>query len=459
MERAADLISRGMMLLCIAVFAVMVFSVSYGVVGRYISFIHNPRWTQELAILCMVWLCFLGAGYAIKEGLHVRMTIINFLVPEKAGKVLHMLAYVLLLAVNVFWVVYGMQLVIATGTARMAATGWPLSLTYLSVVIGGISGSATADTASLGAILIPMMRKQGYDDEFSAAVTMTSSVQGMLIPPSHNMIIYAMAAGGLSVSALFMAGIVPGVLLGVALMIFSFYLSVKRNYPKGNPFSLRTLIKAVGKSIWGLGTVLIVVVGVVAGVFTATESAAIACLYALVVSMLVYRELSWKQLLNVLKSSIKTLSTVLILIAASGPFGFCITYLKIPALVVDGLLSLTDSKFVLLLLINLVILLLGMILGMASIIVIATPIILPILLSIGVSPIQFGVMLILNCGIGLITPPVGGVLFIGSGLTGKSIEQLTKHTFPFLIVMLIVLLLITYIPALSLALPQALGLL
>lgn len=328
-----------------------------------------------------------------------------------------------------------------------------------SLFFGGISGSATADTASLGAILIPMMRKQGYDDEFSAAVTMTSSVQGMLIPPSHNMIIYAMAAGGLSVSALFMAGIVPGVLLGVALMIFSFYLSVKRHYPKGTPFSLRTLAKAIAKSIWGLGTVLIVVVGVVAGVFTATESAAIACLYALVVSMLVYRELSWKQLFNVLKSSIKTLSTVLILIAASGPFGFCITYLNIPSLVVNGLLSLTDSKILLLLLINLVILLLGMILGMASIIVIVTPIILPILLSIGVSPIQFGVMLILNCGIGLITPPVGGVLFIGSGLTGKSIEQLTKHTFPFLVVMLIVLMLITYIPSLSLALPQALGLL
>lgn len=135
-----------------------------------------------------------------------------------------------------------------------------------SLFFGGISGSATADTASLGAILIPMMRKQGYDDEFSAAVTMTSSVQGMMIPPSHNMIIYAMAAGGLSVSALFMAGIVPGILLGVALMIFSFYLSVKRNYPKGNPFSVRTLIKAIGKSIWGLGTVMIVVVGVVPGV-------------------------------------------------------------------------------------------------------------------------------------------------------------------------------------------------
>ena len=328
-----------------------------------------------------------------------------------------------------------------------------------SIFFGGISGSAAADTASLGGILIPMMRKQGYDDEFSAAVTMTSSVQGMLIPPSHNMIIYAMAAGGLSVSALFMAGIVPGVLLGVALMIFSYYLSVKRNYPKGEPFSFLTLLKALGHSIWGLGTVIIVVVGVVGGLFTATESAAIACLYALVVSMLVYREMTWKDLLNVVKNSIKTLSTVLILIAASGPFGFCIAYLNIPDMVVNGLLGLTDSKFLLLLLINIVILLLGTILGMASIIVIVTPIIMPILLSIGVNPIQFGIILILNCGIGLITPPVGGVLFIGSGLTGKSIQQLAKHTFPFLVVMLIVLLLVTYIPAFSLALPGALGLL
>lgn len=328
-----------------------------------------------------------------------------------------------------------------------------------SFFFGGISGSATADTASLGGILIPMMRKQGYDDEFSAAVTMTSSVQGMLIPPSHNMIIYAMAAGGLSVSALFMAGIVPGALLGIALMIYSFYLSIKRKYPKGEPFSLKTLWEATKKSIWGLGTVLIVVVGVICGVFTATESAAIACLYALIVSMLVYRELKPRDLLTVFKNSLKTLSTVLILIAASGPFGFCITYLKIPSLVVNLLLGLTESKFLILLLINLILLLLGMILGMASIIVLVTPIILPVVLSIGLSPIQLGVMIILNCGIGLITPPVGGVLFIGSGLTGKPIEQLAKHTFPFLIVMFIVLMMVTYIPALSLWLPGVLGLL
>lgn len=328
-----------------------------------------------------------------------------------------------------------------------------------SFFFGGISGSATADTASLGGILIPMMRKQGYDDEFSAAVTMTSSVQGMLIPPSHNMIIYAMAAGGLSVSALFMAGIIPGALLGIALMVYSFYLSVKRKYPKGEPFSLKNLWKATKKSIWGLGTVLIVVVGVICGVFTATESAAIACVYALIVSMLVYRELKPRDLFTVFKNSLKTLSTVLILIAASGPFGFCITYLKIPSLVVNLLLGLTESKFLILLLINLIILLLGMILGMASIIVLVTPIILPVVLSIGLSPIQLGVMIILNCGIGLITPPVGGVLFIGSGLTGKPIEQLAKHTFPFLVVMFVVLMMVTYMPALSLWLPGVLGLL
>ena len=328
-----------------------------------------------------------------------------------------------------------------------------------SIFFGGISGSATADTASLGAILIPMMHKQGYDKEFSTAVTMSSSVQGMLIPPSHNMIIYAMAAGGISVSALFMAGIVPGVLLGVVLMIFSYYLSVKRNYPKGTPFSLSGLLSALKKSIWGLGTVLIVVVGVVFGIFTATESAAIACVYALIVSMCVYREMDFKELIQVVKSSLKTLATVLVLISASGPFGFCITYLKIPEMVVNAMLGITDSKFLLLLLINLIILVLGTILGMASIIVIVTPILMPVLLSIGFSPIQFGAVLILNCGIGLLTPPVGGVLFIGSGISGVPIERLFKHTVPFLLVMLLVLLMITYIPAITLTLPGLLGLL
>lgn len=327
-----------------------------------------------------------------------------------------------------------------------------------SLFFGGISGSATADTASLGAILIPMMKKKGYDGEFSTAVTMASSVEGMLIPPSHNMIIYAMAAGGLSVSALFMAGIIPGIVLALALMVYSFYLSVKRNYPKGDSFSVSNLFRALGKSIWGLGTILIVVFGVVTGCFTATESAAIACLYAVVVSLFVYREMTFRDLLPIMKNSVKVLSTVLLLIAASGPFGFCITYLRIPDMVVSAMLALTTSKTMLIILINVIILLLGTILGMAPIIVIVTPILLPVLNTIGLSPIQFGVMLILNCGIGLLTPPVGGVLFVGSGISGIPIEKLTKHTLPFILVMLVVLIMISFIPELSLGIPRLLGL-
>lgn len=242
-------------------------------------------------------------------------------------------------------------------------------------------------------------------------------------------------------------------------MVFCYYLSVKRNYPKGTPFTLHNLRVGGAKSIWGLGTVIIVVVGVVMGIFTATESAAIACVYALVVSMAGYREMNGKDLLGVVESSVKTLSTVLILIAASGPFGFCITYLKIPEMVVNGMLGLTDSRFLILLMINLIILVLGTILGMASIIVIVTPILMPVLLSIGFSPIQFGAVLILNCGIGLITPPVGGVLFIGSGISGVPIERLFKHTLPLIAVMFVVLLLITYIPGITLTLPRILGLL
>ena len=215
---------------------------------------------------------------------------------------------------------------------------------------------------------------------------------------------------------------------------------------------------ALGKSIWALGTILIVVVGVVTGCFTATESAAIACLYAVVVSLFVYKEMTIKDLIPIVKNSVKVLSTVLLLIAASGPFGFCITYLRIPDMVVGAMLALTSSKWLLILLINLIILLLGTILGMAPIIVIVTPILMPILSSIGMSAIQFGVILILNCGIGLLTPPVGGVLFIGSGISGISIEKLSKHTLPFIVVMVVVLLLVSYIPDLSLCLPKLLGL-
>jgi len=323
-----------------------------------------------------------------------------------------------------------------------------------SMIFGGISGSATADTASLGSILIPMMEKDGYDGEFSTALTMAASVQGLLIPPSHNMIIYAMAAGGLSIRALFTGGIAPGILLGISLMIFSAVLAKKRNYPKGAPFNAKKLAIAVKDSILGVLTVLIVVVGVIAGIFTATESAAIAAIYAFIITFFVYKEIPLKKFSEILSNCMKTLSTVLLLIAASGTFGFVIAYLRIPAMISGWILGITTSKFVILLLINLILLFLGCIMGMASIIVIMTPILLPIVKQIGMDPVQFGSILILNCGIGLLTPPVGGVLFVGSGISGIKIERLVKELLPFYAVMIGVLMLITYCPPIVMFLPN-----
>lgn len=323
-----------------------------------------------------------------------------------------------------------------------------------SYFFGGISGSAAADTASLGTILIPMMVDQGYDDDFSTAVTITSSCEGLLVPPSHNMVIYATMAGGVSVGSLFLAGYVPGALLAVSLMIGSYIISVKRNYPKGEKFSLLNLLKQVGISFWALAAVLIVVFGVVGGAFTATESAAVAVLYSLFVSVFIYRGLNWKGVWKVLENCVDTLSIVLILIATSSIFGFCMTRLHVPELAANAMIGLTDNPIILALLLNLILLILGCLMDMAPIILIATPILLPIATSIGIDPIQFGIMVILNCGIGLLTPPVGAVLFIGSAVSKVSMERVVKATMPFYICMIITLLLITFIPAVSLWLPS-----
>jgi tripartite ATP-independent transporter DctM subunit len=323
-----------------------------------------------------------------------------------------------------------------------------------SYFFGGISGSASADTASLGSILIPMMVDQGYDDDFSTAVTITSSCEGLLVPPSHNMVIYATAAGGVSVGSLFLAGYLPGALLALSLMIGSLILSVKRNYPKGDKFSIINLLKQLSVSFWALAAVLIVVFGVVGGVFTATESAAIAVIYSLLVSVFIYKGLDWKGVWNVLDDAVNTLSIVLILIATSSIFGFCLTRLHVPQLAANAIVGLTDNPILLALLINLILFVLGCIMDMAPIILIATPILLPIATSIGIDPIQFGIMLILNCGIGLLTPPVGAVLFIGSAVGKVSMERVVKATLPFYLCMIVVLMLITFVPAISLWLPS-----
>ena len=322
-----------------------------------------------------------------------------------------------------------------------------------SYFFGGISGSASADTASLGTILIPMMVDQGYDDDFSTAVTITSSCEGLLVPPSHNMVIYAMSAGGISVGSLFLAGYIPGALLALSLMIGSYIISKRRHYPRGEKFSFKNLAKQFAVSFWALAAIIIVVVGVVGGWFTATESAAIAVIYSLIVSVFIYKGLTWKGVWKVIDQCIDTLSIVLILIATSSVFGYCLTYLHVPDKAANLIIGLTSNPILIALLLNLILLVLGCIMDMAPIILIATPILLPIAKSIGIDPIQFGIMMILNCGIGLLTPPVGSVLFIGSAVGKCKMERVVKATLPFYLCMIIVLLLITFIPQVSMFLP------
>ncbi|MCR5591282.1 MAG: TRAP transporter large permease [Lachnospiraceae bacterium] len=326
-----------------------------------------------------------------------------------------------------------------------------------SYFFGGISGSAAADTASIGSIMIPMMVDQGYDDDFSTAVTITSSCEGLLVPPSHNMVIYAMSAGGVSVGALFLAGYIPGALLAASLMVGSYIISKKRKYPKGEKFSIARLGKQFVSSFWALAAVLIVVVGVVCGMFTATESAAIAVVYSLIVSVFIYKGLNWKGVWHALDKCIDTLSIVLILISTSAIFGFCLTRLHVPDMASRAILGLSSNPYVIALLIDLILLILGCIMDMAPIILIATPILLPIATSIGITPVQFGIIMVLNCGIGLLTPPVGAVLFIGSAVGHCKMEKVVKATLPFYICMIVTLLLVTFVPGIAMFLPELLG--
>ncbi len=325
-----------------------------------------------------------------------------------------------------------------------------------SMFFGGISGSSAADTASIGSILIPMMEKEGYDTDFATSVTMASSVQGILIPPSHNMVLYAMAVGSVSIGKLFLGGMIPGIFLGIALMIYSYIVSVKKNYPKDKKFDIKEVLLASKDAVWGMVTVLIVVFGVIGGVFTATESAAIAVIWAFIVTFFIYKEISFASFYQIMTRSIKTLSIVMILVASAKAFGYVVAYLQIPTIVAKGLLSISDNKYVVLLLINILMLIMGMIMDMASNILILAPILAPVTVVFGVDPVHFGVIMILNLGIGLITPPVGSTLFIGSAIAKIPIEKVAKAMLPFFLVMLGTLLVITYFPFFVMTLPNLL---
>ncbi|WP_304241704.1 TRAP transporter large permease [Gracilinema caldarium] len=326
-----------------------------------------------------------------------------------------------------------------------------------SMFFGGISGSAVADVSSIGTILIPMMKEKGYDDDFSVGITVTSACQGVIIPPSHNMIIYSLAAGGVSVGRLFLGGFIPGVLLGVGLMIVSYIFAIKRNYPKERKYTLTEALQITKDAILGLFTAIIIIGGVISGVFTATESAAIAVVYAFIITFFVYREIPLKAFPRILYNSLKTLAMVMALIAAASAFGWLMAYLRIPAKATEALLMVTHNKILLLLLINLLLLLLGMIMDMAPLILITTPILYPVVVTaLGMSPIHFGIMLILNLAIGLTTPPVGSALFVGCAVGRIRIEQVVKTMLPMWLVMFGVLMLITFVPEITLWIPDML---
>ncbi len=324
-----------------------------------------------------------------------------------------------------------------------------------STFFGGISGSPLADISSLGTVLIPMMKKQGYDEEFATNITITSAQQGLMIPPSHNMIIYAMAAGGVaSVSKLFLAGIVPGILLAIVLMIYSYYCAVKRGYPKGEPFNFIRLVKTFFSSFWGLMTLVIIILGATTGVFTATESAAIAILWALIVTKFIYKDMTAKRLWDLIGRSVITVSRLLIVMGIASSFGFVVAFLRVPQTLASLIYTLTDNPILILLIINGILILLGMIMDMGSILIITTPIFLPIAMSIGVDPVHFGIIMIFNLAIGMLTPPVGGALMVGHLISGVKMERLIVTLIPFFIIMLLTLLVVTFFPPLVMTLPN-----
>jgi tripartite ATP-independent transporter DctM subunit len=323
-----------------------------------------------------------------------------------------------------------------------------------STFFGAISGSSMADTASIGSVLIPEMEKKGYPRDFATAVTVSGSVQAILIPPSHNAVIYSLAAGGgVSIAALFLAGILPGLLLGGTLAVMCLFIAKKRNFPKGERIPMRQAIKICVDALWGLMTMVIILGGILTGVFTATESAAIAVIWAFFVTMCIYRDYKWNELPKLVHRTVKTLAIVMILIGFAASFGYIMTLMQIPQQITGLFTSISDNKYAVLMMINVLLLVLGTLMDMAPLILIMTPILLPIVKSIGVDPVHFGMIMMVNLGMGLITPPVGGVLFVGAAVAKLPIEKVVKALYPFFGALLLVLMAVTYIPALSLWLP------
>jgi tripartite ATP-independent transporter DctM subunit len=324
-------------------------------------------------------------------------------------------------------------------------------------LLGAISGSSVADTSAIGSVLIPQMVRHGYPRVFSTNVTICGSIQTLLIPPSHNMVIYSIAAGGtVSVAHLLIAGVFPGLLFGLCLIALVLRTARKRNFPREEPIPLRRVPKIVLDAFWGLVTIVIIMGGILSGVFTATESAAVACVYAFVITVFVYRDYKLRDLPHLVHRVVKTVAMVMMLIGFSVAFGYMMAIMRIPAIMTEFFLGISDNKYVFLLLVNVLLLILGTFMDLAPMLLICTPIFMPVILKLGIDPIHFGIIMILNLGIGLITPPVGPTLFVGCAIGKVTMEEVSRELWPFYAAMCLALLLVTYIPALSLWLPSLL---
>jgi tripartite ATP-independent transporter DctM subunit len=329
-----------------------------------------------------------------------------------------------------------------------------IATTFLS----GISGSSVADTSAIGSVMIPQMEKVGFPRVFATNVTISASVQAILVPPSHNAVIYSLATGGvISITSLFMAGVVPGLLLGFALIVLCIFIAYRDGHPTGESVPLRQAVKITIDAMWGLITIIIIIGGILAGVFTAIEAGAVACLWAFFVTMFVYRDLRWRELPGLVHRTLKTVAMVMTLIACASSFGYVMALMQIPAKITAFFLTLSHDANVILMLINALLLVLGCLMDMAPLILICTPIMLPAVTTLGVDPVHFGMIMLLNLGIGLLTPPVGATLFVGCAVGKVTMEEVMRKIWPFYAVMFVVLMLVTYIPAVSLWLPRMLG--
>jgi tripartite ATP-independent transporter DctM subunit len=326
------------------------------------------------------------------------------------------------------------------------------------MLFGAISGSAVASASAIGSTLHPKMVEEGYDKNFSAAVNISSATIGLIIPPSNVLIVYSLASGGVSIAALFVAGYIPGILMGLLLMVVGAIWVYKENYPKAEKVSFSDSVSMFFKALPGLLLVVIVIGGIIAGWFTATEASAVAVLYAFLLS-LYYREIKLSDFRQIILESVKTTSVVLFLVAASLALSWVMAYENLPQEISSSILSLSDNKIVILLLINMILLFVGTFMDVTPAVLIFTPIFLPIVTEqLGIDPIHFGIVLVMNLCVGLTTPPVGSVLFVGCSVADTKIESVIKPLIPFYAAMILCLLLVTYLPELSLWLPRVFGL-